>query len=288
METRADTVLATALALGLHLLALFAIWFGRDWQRDVEQDAAGPVIAATLEFTSADVQAAQAAIAEAVAAAPPPPPPQPLQETPQAPLERPDEIDQDAVSLLGEEPSEETEEQEARNTQEQVDLTEDIERQEEAENRQREIERQLAEIRKLREEAADVTRMEEQRLQQLADARPTAPAPREGAAEPTTAGQGGIDVGLKARYIAALNTTARDNWNTGLAPERVRCKVRFQQRPGGEVYNDVEFIDCPYDAQGRESVERALRKTPMPYSGFETVFEPRVVLTFCHPEEACQ
>jgi colicin import membrane protein len=75
--------------------------------------------------------------------------------------------------------------------------------------------------------------------------------------------------------------------NTGLAPELVRCNVRFQQIPGGDVIN-VEFIDCPYDAQGRESVERALLKTPMPYSGFEPVFTSKVTLTFCHPEEACQ
>jgi colicin import membrane protein len=62
--------------------------------------------------------------------------------------------------------------------------------------------------------------------------------------------------------------------------------VRFVQIPGGEVIN-VEFIDCPYDAQGRESVERALRMTPMPYSGFEAVFERKVPIDFCYPDEAC-
>ena len=49
----------------------------------------------------------------------------------------------------------------------------------------------------------------------------------------------------------------------------------------------VEFIDCPYDEQGREFVDRALRKDPMPYQGFETVFMPRVELTFCYPKEEC-
>jgi colicin import membrane protein len=84
-----------------------------------------------------------------------------------------------------------------------------------------------------------------------------------------------------------MHATANDNWNRGLAPELVRCTVRFTQLPGGDVTDDVEFMDCPYDAQARESVVRALLKTPMPYSGFESVFQRKVILTFCYPEEAC-
>ncbi|MGH8030026.1 MAG: cell envelope integrity protein TolA [Arenimonas sp.] len=302
MPNRADQVLATTLALLLHALAFLAFWLGRDWVRDDAVAAAGPVIAATLQFTAADVRAAQAAVAEAKAARPPeeptpPPPPQPLktpdpqtsieppQVQPQAPLERPDTIDQEAVTRVAPLPSDATEEQRERNRQEQVDLTEEIERQREAENRER-LREQYEAIRREREDASRTTRMEEQRLAQLADRQATPrPAPATNTAPP--AGSAGTDEGLRARYVAELNATARDNWNTGLAPELVRCRVRFQQIPGGEVIN-VEFMDCPYDAQGRESVERALRKTPMPYSGFEPVFTSKVTLTFCHPEEACQ
>jgi colicin import membrane protein len=129
--------------------------------------------------------------------------------------------------------------------------------------------------------------MEEQRRAQLADRQAASPRPAPAAPAAPPSGSRGTDEGLLARYRAALNATARDNWNTSLAPELVRCNVRFQQIPGGDVIN-VEFMDCPYDAQGRESVERALRKTPMPYSGFESVFYSKVTLTFCHPEEACQ
>ena len=71
-----------------------------------------------------------------------------------------------------------------------------------------------------------------------------------------------------------------------MAAENTRCVVTFTQIPGGEVI-EVEFRLCAYDAQGRESVERAFRKTPMPYSGFESVFERNITLTLCHPEEAC-
>ena len=77
--------------------------------------------------------------------------------------------------------------------------------------------------------------------------------------------------------------TADQNWNHIGAPELTHCRVRFTQIPGGEVIN-VEFTSCPYDAQGREFVDRALRKTPMPYSGFEDVFLRKVELTFCYPE----
>ena len=81
--------------------------------------------------------------------------------------------------------------------------------------------------------------------------------------------------------------TADQNWNHLGAPELTTCKVRFTQIPGGEVIN-VEFMGCPYDAEGREFVERALKKTPMPYSGFEPVFMRQVELKFCYPREDCE
>jgi colicin import membrane protein len=301
MPTRADQVLAVMLALLLHALALLAFWISRDWVRDDDQAAAGPVIAATLQFTAADVRAAQAAVAHAKAAKSPepkPPPPQPRevprpqeaveppQAKPQAPLERPDTVEQEAITRMAPTPSDQAEEQRRREMQRQVDLTEELERQREAENRER-LREQYEAIRREREEATRMTKMEEQRLAQLADRQPASPKPAHTPA-PTAApaGGGGTDEGLLGRYKAAMHATANDNWNRGLAPELVRCNVRFQQIPGGDVIN-VEFMDCPYDAQARESVERALRKMPMPYSGFESVFMPKVILTFCYPEEAC-
>jgi colicin import membrane protein len=300
MPTRTDQFLAISLALLLHALAFLAAWLGRDWVRNEDVAAAGPVIAATLQFTAADVRAAQAAVAQARAQRPPepapPPPPQPREEPrpqeaieppqdkPQAPLERPDTVDQEEVTRLAPLPSESEEEQRRREKQRQVDLTEELERQREAENRER-LRQQYEAIKREREEATRMTKMEEQRLRQLADRQPASPQPARTPAQPPS-GANGVDEGLLARYKAAMHATAQDNWNRGLAPELVRCRVRFAQIPGGDVIN-VEFMDCPYDAQGRESVERALRKTPMPYSGFEDVFMSKVILTFCYPEEAC-
>jgi colicin import membrane protein len=231
--------------------------------------------------------------------APKSPPPQPIAEpkpqtsdvpeqmTPQAPQDRPDTVDQERISRLAQEQADQLalEEQEERRRQEQVDLTEDLERQQEVERKQRL--RELQEIKRQREAASKLTRLEEQRLQQLADMQDAAPAPAPRPSNSPPPGNRGIDQGLLARYKAMMTQNADDNWNRTGAPELTHCQVRFTQIPGGEVIN-VEFMNCPYDAQGRDSVERALRKTPMPYSGFEKVFLRQWAIDFCYPREECE
>jgi colicin import membrane protein len=303
METRSDNTMAVILTLGLHagLLLLIVLASLFSLPRETES-AAGEPIQATLAFSASDVRKAQQAIKSSPAAKPaqveetpapqplPSPAPEdsdtPVQPTPQVPQDQPDTVDQEAITrnaILKAE--QDAKEQEERTRQAQVDLTEDIVRQQEAERKQR-LREQLEAIRRERDVAERRTLMEEQRMQQLADAKPT----RATSASPTPpspqAGNRGEDTGLKARYIAALYATTRANWNSSLATENVRCSVMFTQVPGGEVIN-VEFRQCAYDAQGRESVERAMRKSPMPYSGFESVFERNITLTLCYPEEAC-
>lgn len=292
------------MALGLHVGLVAILLLAGWWQpAPVVVSAAGPVVEASLVVSEADIAAAEQAMQEAPKpeadeAAPPPQPlpaPQPeispeqVQPTPQEQVPEPDTVDQEAVARLAleQEQAREREEQEARIRQEQIDLTE-RERVAEAERKQR-LREQLEAVRKEREAAERKTRMEEQRLQQLAD-RQAAPRPQpEPAREPAqqAGGNNGVDTGLQARYVVAMNQTAKSNWNRALAPERVPCKVRFTQIPGGEVI-DVSFLSCGFDLQARESVERALRRSPMPYAGFEPVFARQIDLTFCYPEEACQ
>jgi colicin import membrane protein len=51
--------------------------------------------------------------------------------------------------------------------------------------------------------------------------------------------------------------------------------------PGGDVMNVEIDSSCPYDALGRRSVEAAVRKAePLPYVGFESVFNRRPNLNF--------
>ncbi|MFT3806860.1 protein TolA [Arenimonas sp.] len=300
METRADQTRALLLTLLLHAVGIVLVWLSSSWFWSSRADAAaGEPITASLEISSADLRRAEQSIADAAKAAReeqsakpqpnPSPSPQdsdtPLQPKPQAPQDQPDTVDQQAIDRLAIEKAEKLQrEQEERTRQEQVDLTEDIERQQEVERRQRARE-QLEAIRREREQAAQTTRMEEQRLRQLADRQAANPSPPRDPAP--QAGNRGMDEGLLARYIAALNATARANWNRSMAPELVRCKVRFTQRIGGEVMR-VEFLECPFDAVARDSVERALFKEPMPYQGFESVYQRQVTLTLCYPEESCQ
>lgn len=290
------------MALGLHVALVAILLLAGWWQpAPVVVSVAGPVVEASLVVSPSDIVAAERAMQEAPKpaveeAAPPPQPlpapepeisPEEIQPTPQEMPPEPDTVDQEAVARLAleQEQAKEREEQEARIRQEQVDLTE-RERVAEAERKQR-LREQLDAVRKEREAAERKTKMEEQRLQQLAD-RQAAPRPQpEPAREAVQAGgNNGVDTDLAAKYALAMHQTAQANWNRATVPERVPCKVRFTQIPGGEVI-DVSFLSCGFDAQARESVERALRRSPMPYSGFEPVFARQIDLTFCYPEEAC-
>jgi len=301
MESFASQTRAFLYSLAIHVALILLVWFGIDWLvPPKDAAAAGAPVEATLRVSNAELQAAKKAIAKAEQkqeeAAPPKPPqpipeprpqtsPTPPQPKPQEQLDRPDQVDQEAISRDAVEPPKQPapQEQVRKQRQEQAELTEDIAKQQEAERKQRLLAYQ--DVRKQREAAERRTKMEEQRLQQLADLQP-APA-RAAPATPAPAGNRGQDTGLLARYKALMLTTADQNWNHLGAPELTVCKVRFTQIPGGEVIN-VEFMSCPYDAEGREFVERALKKTPMPYSGFEPVFMRQVELSFCFPREDCE
>ena len=298
MESRADQVRAFALALLLHAGAIALVWLSARWIWPVsDASAAGEPIQATLMVSAADIRRAQKAIkASPMAAAVKAPQPlpskhpqtsdTPLQAKAQAPQDHPDTVDQAAVSRTAPAtPDPALQEQKERIRQAQVDLTEDIARQREAESRQR-LREQLDANRREQAAAAKHTKMEEQRLAQMEDLR-TAPKPAPAAPVPAVPfGNRGDDDSLLARYKAAMQQAADANWNRTGAPERVRCKVRFTQIPGGEVI-DVEFVDCSFDAQGRDSVDRALRRNPMPYSGYERVFDRKPTITFCYPQEDC-
>lgn len=296
-----DTLVAVVAALGLHLLLALVLLLAGWWQPAPKVvSVAGPVIEAALVISSADLRQAERAMEATPEPAPedlaPPPQPEPEpapqtareepQPAPQAPQAEPDTRDQERAARLAIEQAEqrEREEQEERRRQEQVDLTE-RQRQQEAEQKQRRREQYEAKVRE-REAAERRTRMEEMRLAQLADRQKPTPRPEPAPAGAPRAGNEGTDDDLQARYVQAMNQTARANWNTALAPEMMRCRVRFTQIPPGDVI-DVQFLDCSYDAQGKDSVDRALRKTPMPYDEFKSVFARQVEMTFCYPEEAC-
>lgn len=312
-ETRADTSQALFYALALHALLFALLFIGMWWQRaNAPVSAAGPVIEAELidpDALSAAMKRTlrtrpepvppQAAEPEPVPepveedSAPPPQPlpepapqdsPVPLQMQAQERVPEPDTREQELVTEqeLAQESRERI--QEERRRQEQVDLTE-RERQQQAERRQRlsamELQRQqqLADIRKRRAAAAREADLAEQKLKQIADRRASNAA--ESAASPPP-GNEGTDDDLKAQYALALQQAIRNNWTR---PETVplgqRCRLTIRQLPGGEVV-DVEVSPaCPYDDLGKRSVEAAVLKAqPLPYAGFESVFQRTLVLNF--------
>ena len=240
--------------------------------------------------------------------------PTPQQHNAQERIAQPDTVDQERVSALAISEEKARQEQEAKRRQEQIDLTERkrveeaeqklrLAKQQEEADRQKKLadeqrkaneakaeqERQqkIAEIRRKREQAERELKLAEQRQRQVADARARAQAaassasPASGAPQPSP-GQGGTSNDLAAKYAAAIQQAVLNQWvRPDSIPRGQRCRLTIRQLPGGEVAS-VEFAaGCPYDEAGKRSVEAAvLRAQPLPYRGFETVFQRNLNFNF--------
>ena len=85
-----------------------------------------------------------------------------------------------------------------------------------------------------------------------------------------------------AKYAAALQEAIARQWTR---PDNVpigqRCRIYITQLPGGDVMSAKVDPSCPYDELGRRSVEAAVLKAkPLPYAGFESVFQRNLILNF--------
>ncbi len=285
-ETRADTRTALLQASGLHVL-LFALMFaGLQWTRSNAAEAAqGEVIEADLIDPSALSASMRSALRRKPEELPQPvveqpvvepePLPQPVAEDapPPPPVPDPSPVEQEKVQRDAESPDvakAPVEQEEQRKQPEQADL--DAQRQ-----------RVLAEIRRQREQAARERTQAEMRAQQLADARAsqtgtsTASPPR---------GDPDSRSATNALYAVALKDAITRQWiRPESIPLGVPCQVRIRQITGGEVVDVQVSAGCPYDALGKQSLERAVQKaSPLPYAGFEDVFSRDVILTF-RPED---
>ena len=279
--------------LALHSAFIALVWLASVWVfPENEQASQGEPVAATLSVSAEDMARAKEAIraAELASASQVQPKPEPrpqtstevLQETAQDWVDQPDQTVQEEINRNAMQPSDATEEQKLKQKQGQVELTDDIKKDVAEENRQRLIKQQLADVK--RQRAILQEAIEAQKLDALAAGTGAQVA---GKAPERTSGAGGNASSATAKYLAAINATARANWNTVQIPEQTRCQVEFTQIRGGEVI-DVAFRSCALDDKGRDSIERALSKTPMPYAGFESVFQRKVSLTFCYPDEVCK
>lgn len=312
-ETRGDTTRAVLLAIGLHALIVLVVFIGMWWPRTPSDAAAGSPLSAEL----VDADALSASAQRALRAEPQPmaepvveptpepvedevpveqPVPEPIpedaavpeQETPQDFVPEPDETDrEEVVDAPTERAADEERVQTAQSRQSQVDLTR-AERQEQAQQQrrltemQKERERQLAEVRRQRTQAAREAQIAEQKLKQIADERARQASSTSAASTAAPPGQNGADTGLQAAYVAALTRAITAKWTRPESiPAGARCKIVIRQLPGGEVVDAQVGSPCSYDEQGRRSIEAAVLKAqPLPYAGFEAVFNRTLIFTF--------
>lgn len=245
------------------------------------------------------------------------PPPQPIPEprpqdapTPQQAqaqerVAQPDNVDQERVDALAISAEKAKQEQEAKRRQEQIDLTE-RKRQEEAEQKLRlakqqeeadakkkqaaaqqaaadaEREKKIADIRRKREQATKEAALAEQKLNQLAAARAQQAATAAEASAPPSAGQSGASADLSAKYAAAIQQKVLAQWvRPPSVPPGQKCTINIRQLPGGSVMEAKVAPGCPYDEAGQRSIEAAvLSAQPLPYRGFESVFQRNLTFVF--------
>lgn len=318
-ESRSDNVVSIGLALLVHLLIFGLIFLGAIWSASSRPESAmGSPVSADIIDPNALSAADRRALAsrpeplpdpeptpeptpdpvpeplrepvEEPVAAPPQPLPEPRPEdaveprqvAPQEVIPNPDEVSQEAVRRDAIAAEQREKEQEAKRRQAQIELAEQ-QKQREAEEKRRLARQELEKLRAERERTEREARQAEQRLKQIADRNAQQASEQRAAASASPPpGRPDGDSGLAAKYAAALQEAIRRNWRR---PDNVplgqRCRLYITQLPGGEVLN-VEFdASCPYDAQGRRSVEAAVRAAePLPYTGFEPVFNRRLNLNF--------
>jgi colicin import membrane protein len=85
-------------------------------------------------------------------------------------------------------------------------------------------------------------------------------------------------------YIEAVHAAIMRVWvQPASARPDLHCPVDIEQRDGGDVVQASFGDDCNADAATRDALQRAVRKaSPLPYAGFESVFQRRIHLVFKH------
>lgn len=295
MSDQADRFSALLLSLAIHLLFVVCLWLATlscarynlalehlnlpSWMHMTcarPLSLQGPIIEAVLADPVAP-PARQAAKPQAKPTPPKPAPPKPEPKPakpeepaplPPVPARAEDNKDQERIERLAQEKARAQErEQEERRRREQL-LLEEQERQSRME---REREQQLQDIRRQREQAERARQVEEERLQRL-----------EREAAQAQAGNQGLDQNLLARYQFAIQELVTDNWRRPETTQPgLRCTVKIVQIPGGEVISATVVAPCNGDEQTRRSLEEAvLRAQPLPYQGYEAVFQRTISFNF--------
>ncbi|MCD9007769.1 cell envelope integrity protein TolA [Luteimonas sp. XNQY3] len=319
-ESRSDNVVAIGLSILVHVLLFGLILLGALWSASSRPESAmGSPVSADIIDPNALSAADRRALASRPEPLPDPEPapepvpdpvPEPVPEPVEAPasappqplleprpedaveqrqpqlqevVPEPDTVSQAAVRRDALAAEQREKEQEEKRRQAQIELAEQ-QKQQEAEEKRRLARQELEKLRAEREKTQREAQLAEQRLKQIAERNAQQASEQRAAASAASPppGRPDGDSGLAAKYAAAIQEAVRRNWRR---PDNIPlgqvCRMYIMQLPGGEVMS-VEFdASCPYDAQGRRSVEAAVRAAePLPYAGFESVFNRRLNFNF--------
>jgi len=147
-----------------------------------------------------------------------------------------------------------------------------------AEREQAELDSQAAEL-KLAELRQKTRAQENVRLKQLENERRKLLL----AAESRTAQTQAL-ASERDQYMLTIQMTVTRNWRRPpTAQPGVRCVVSVHQIPGGEVISSDVANPCNADSATRCSIINAVRRSsPLPYHGFEKVFEREIRFNFSY------
>ena len=167
---------------------------------------------------------------------------------------------------------------------------EELRKQQEELRRQQEIEQQrmqqLEDIRRQRAEAARLTAEREKQLAQARDAQRATEILNQQAEpdQPVGSQRPGQDVAndLLSQYAGLIQEVVTQNWRRPAnTPTGIRCVLRVRQIPGGEVIGVTVGSPCNADPLIQQSIIDAVeRASPLPYMGFESVFQPALNFNF--------
>jgi colicin import membrane protein len=217
---------------------------------------------------------------------PPPPPPPEVQPPPKLsqlppPPKNPSTEDQERVVQEAAEKAEDAKKlQEEKERQRQSDLDAQAAKKKAEQEKVDELFKQLNEASAQTQKADSKAKQAKQQLADLKNAQDNGQPDLPNAAQRQT-GNNAANSDLMSQYAAAIQNAVTQNWTRPDNMPSVPCTVHIVQLPGGNVMSAKVTGNCPYDEAGKRSVENAvLRAQPLPYKGFEKVFQREIDFTF--------
>ena len=136
--------------------------------------------------------------------------------------------------------------------------------------------KRLAAEQKIKEQEEALKKLEADREQQ-ANNEPAEATPQVGTSTAESELQS-----LRSQYVGAIKSSVTRQWaRPASAKPGLKCQIRVNQIPGGAVIDVAIGSPCNADGAVRNSIINAVKKAdPLPFSGFESVFERRINFTF--------